>query len=93
MASHPWPDLIPYRNTGPTTDAQLPRHGQTCAYRLQGRAIPVNMRGVNTNFDSHATCLYPNAIDYMESALVKMTAEERSKFFGGNAQRVYNLPK
>lgn len=40
----------------------------------------------------HPTCLYPDALNYMESAVAKMNAHECRKIFGGNAQRVYNLP-
>ncbi len=39
----------------------------------------------------HPTCLYPDALDYMTTALAEMTADERHKVFGGNAVKIYNL--
>ena len=40
----------------------------------------------------HPTCLYPDAVDYMTSAVAEMTPEERGKVFGANAARIYALP-
>jgi predicted TIM-barrel fold metal-dependent hydrolase len=39
----------------------------------------------------HPTCLYPEAVDYLTPALAEMTADERRKIMGGNAQAIYNL--
>jgi predicted TIM-barrel fold metal-dependent hydrolase len=40
----------------------------------------------------HGACLYPDGLEYMESALRKMTHEERFKVFSGNASKLYNIP-
>ena len=39
----------------------------------------------------HPTCLYPNGLDYLTSALNEMTLDERRRVFGGTTARVYNL--
>jgi predicted TIM-barrel fold metal-dependent hydrolase len=40
----------------------------------------------------HPTCLYPNALEYVEKAARAFTPKERVKIFGGNAARIYKLP-
>jgi predicted TIM-barrel fold metal-dependent hydrolase len=39
----------------------------------------------------HPTCLYPDALNYMTTALAEMTEDERGKVMGGNARGLYNL--
>jgi predicted TIM-barrel fold metal-dependent hydrolase len=40
----------------------------------------------------HPVCLYPDPVGYIASAAERLTAEERHKFFGGNASRLYGIP-
>lgn len=54
------------------------------------RQIGINNLMFETDFP-HPTCLYPNPLDHMQTALEAMTREEREKVFGSNAKRVYNL--
>lgn len=54
------------------------------------RQIGVDNLLFETDFP-HPTCLYPDPLDYMTEALAQMTDDERSKVFGGNAQKIYNL--
>jgi predicted TIM-barrel fold metal-dependent hydrolase len=55
------------------------------------RALGVDNVMWETDFP-HPTCLYPDALQAIEPASRKLTAEERSKVFSGNACGVYNIP-
>jgi predicted TIM-barrel fold metal-dependent hydrolase len=49
----------------------------------------------NIMFESdfpHPACLYPDAFEYLESAIAGMTAVERRKVFSENAAKLYNIP-
>jgi predicted TIM-barrel fold metal-dependent hydrolase len=39
----------------------------------------------------HPTCLYPGPLEYHQATLEQLTASERSKVFGANAEALYNL--
>jgi len=39
----------------------------------------------------HPTCLYPDALTYMQEALEELTPDDRRKIFGGTAQALYRL--
>jgi predicted TIM-barrel fold metal-dependent hydrolase len=39
----------------------------------------------------HPTCLYPKPLDFVAPVLTELTADERRKVFGQNAERLYNL--
>jgi hypothetical protein len=39
----------------------------------------------------HPTCLYPDPLDYHLPSLEQLSASERRKVFGGNAEALYNL--
>jgi uncharacterized protein len=54
------------------------------------RALGIDNIMFETDFP-HPTCLYPNALQYLEAPASEMTLEERRKVFGGNAARVYNI--
>jgi len=40
----------------------------------------------------HPTCLYPDALHYIDAAAAEFTPAERAQVFGGNAARIYNIP-
>ncbi len=40
----------------------------------------------------HPACLFPDDLDHLEEPIASMSADERFKFFSGNAARVYNIP-
>lgn len=54
------------------------------------RDIGVDNMMFETDFP-HGACLYPDWLEYMAQPICNMTSEERGKFFGGNAARVYNI--
>jgi predicted TIM-barrel fold metal-dependent hydrolase len=39
----------------------------------------------------HPTCLYPGPLEYHQSTMAQLTAAERAKVFGANAEALYNL--
>jgi predicted TIM-barrel fold metal-dependent hydrolase len=39
----------------------------------------------------HPACLYPEALEYLAAPAAAMTADERFKFFSGNAAKLYNI--
>ncbi len=39
----------------------------------------------------HPTCLYPDPMNYLGDVLEELTFDERKKFFGETARRIYNL--
>lgn len=59
-------------------------------------ATTARMAGIdNVMFETdfpHPTCVYPDALNTFAATAAEFTPEERRKFFGGNAARVYNLP-
>ena len=64
---------------------------ETVGPTLLLETVGVNKVLFETDFP-HPTCLYPNALNHVAAVAAEFTHEERSKVFGGNAARVYNIP-